>query len=95
MNIRKIKLALTVDLLNEPDVENPLHSAKNVMHKYQSEAGNYRGTSLTNRTQLNENLEKSTHALLFDNCTLDINLISDRRATKSLIQGFDLHENLS
>ena len=94
MNLRKIKLALTVDLLNSPNSESPLNSAKSVMEKYRNEAGDYQSTSITHRAKLSDYLEQSTHAIKFDNCTLDLNLIEDNRASKSLLQGFDLHENL-
>ena len=93
MNLRKLKLALTVGLINSTTSDNPLKSAQSLMEKYQTEAGKYQGTIETSRTQLNDNLEKSTHALKFDNCTLDVDLISDSRASKSLIQGFNLHAN--
>lgn len=93
MNLRKIKLALTVELINSPNTEHPLNSAKTFMEKYETETGSYQGSSVIEKTQLSDNLEKSTHKLRFDNCTLDLNLISDNRACKSLLQSFDLHKN--
>ena len=90
-----MKLALTVDLLNSASPENPLLFAKSVMQKYRNEAGEYRCTTETKRSIISDNLEKSTHAIQFDHCTLDLDVISDTRISKSLIQGFNLHEKLS
>lgn len=91
MNLRKIKLALTVGLINSPTSDNPLNSAKALMEDYQKEAGTYQGTFETSRTPLNDNLEKISHALKFEKCTLDVDVIADTRGTKSSIQKFDLH----
>lgn len=95
MNLRKIKLALTVDLLNSPIGDNPIHFAKSALEKFGHEAGGYQSTSETKRLRINDKLEHSTYAIKFDNCTLDLVLVSDFGKSNSTIQGFDLHENYS
>ena len=95
MNIWKIKLALTVDLMNAPGPENPLITARSAMSRFEPEAGSFKGFVEKFRSKISDNLEQSTQALVFENCTIDLNLISDQRGAKELIQGFNIYENLS
>lgn len=95
MNIRKMKLALTIDLMNSPKTGNPLNFARSAMNQFKTEAGHYKGTVETQRLNISSDLIKSTHALMFENCTLDVDVISDQNGSRELIQSFELHENVT
>lgn len=89
MNIRKIKLALTVGLMNTPS-GNVLQQIKELMHGFRNEAGTFLGLQEVDRTALNQNHEKQRYALRFERCTIDLDLITNATTKTQVIRRFDL-----
>ncbi len=95
MDIKKIKLALTVDLMNLPDSQNPVNYAKVAMDNYSNEAGGYKSSVETKKSAINEEIEWSSFDIQFEHCTLSLDLIRNRNTKKEFLQSFNLQENLS
>ncbi len=76
MNNRKIKLALTVGLMNSKKDPNVIGSIKDLMLRFK-EVGSYKGLSVIENGKVNLHHTQETYALQFENCTLNIDMISD------------------
>ncbi len=96
MNLREIKIALTVDLMNlTGSPSTTIDSVQSTMSRYQSEAGSYMGISEKNGANLGEGFFGKTVMLHFENLTLDLELVTNTHSSEQLIQGFDLKENFA
>ncbi|NRB62184.1 MAG: hypothetical protein HRU40_03990 [Saprospiraceae bacterium] len=89
MNIRKIKLALTVGLMNTPS-GNALHQIKDLMTSFSQEVGQFLTLQQVNYAQLNHNHEQYRYALRFERLTVDLDLISNPNTKTQVIQRFEL-----
>lgn len=89
MNIRKIKLALTVGLMNSNQNNIP-NAIKDLMLGFK-EVGAFLGLTLTGNKRLNPALIKETYAIRFENCTVDVDLVSNPITHSQAVQGFQLH----
>ena len=90
MNIRKLKLALTVDLLNLPASPDMLHRVQMVMNKFNNEVGAYLGLVQIQKLNIDEDFERQTLALQYENCTLDINFFKNKSTESQYLQGFNI-----
>ncbi len=95
MNIREMKLALTVDLINLPGSFTPVASVQNSMSRFASEAGSFRSCTELKSSFIEEGIERKTYALQFENVTLDLDLITNEHSSEQFIRGFDLKENFA
>lgn len=89
MNIRKIKLALTVGLMNS-NQSNALIALRDLMLGFK-EVGAYLGLTVVGNERINPALIRETYAIRFENCTLDVDLVSNPRTQSQTVQGFQLH----
>lgn len=90
MDIRQMKLALTVDLMNLPVSQNPLSIAKKAMDQFRGEAGRFKGLFLNSKFPIAKGFERQNIALQFENCTLDLDIVSGPQESAKYIQGFNL-----
>jgi hypothetical protein len=93
MNIRQIKLTLTVDLMNQQSSQKPIHFARKAMGKFKNEVGNYLGLLEKGTTKINDAIERRSFALQYEFCTLDLDLVLNRKSKSQFIQGFNIIEN--
>lgn len=90
MNIRKIKLALTVGLMNlEPG--NVLQGIREVMQDFRDEAGAFLNFRLVRSKELNANLLEQTYAMQFERVTLNVDLVSNRATNTEVVRTFSLN----
>lgn len=89
MNVRKIKLALTVGLMNTP-TGNALQQIKDLMQGFRDDVGAFLGLQEVNRAALNQNHEEYRYALRFERCTVDLDLIANPNTKTQIIRRFDL-----
>ena len=94
MDIRQMKLALTVDLMNLNASQNPVHFAVERMGDFQSETGNFQEILETNKSKINDQIDKVSLALRFERCTLNLDLIEDQGKKEGYLQSFNLLENI-
>jgi len=89
MNLRKVKLALTVGLINRQQHIN-LPGIRQMMSNIK-EAGAFVGEVLVNNQPISANLTKESYAIQFENCTLDVNFFKNPVTNSWTVQGFDIH----
>ena len=89
-NLRKIKLALTVGLMNEDGESNVLTSIKDMLKKFSEELGNFIDLTIIKQLSLNAALENRTFEIRYENAILNVDLVRNRNTRSQYIQGFDL-----
>ncbi len=89
MNNQRINRALTVGLLNRRNANNGIDLVKELMMNLK-EAGDFIGSQLKEKMTLNASHQMETHALKFENCTLDVELVRNPQTKRQSIQGFQL-----
>ena len=90
MNIRKIKLALTVGLINSGRQGNGLALVKELMAGFQ-EAGRFLGLTRLQNNRLNAAHVRETYAIRYENCTLNVELVSNDETQRQYVQGFRIY----
>lgn len=90
MNTRKIKLALTAGLINKNTSTNALASVKDLMNNFAAEVGVFLGLTATGNAKIGGNSIRESYALNYENCTLNIELVSNPNANMQTIQRFNL-----
>ena len=90
MNIRNIKLELTVELMNNLSSNNYLGKVKELMQKFRAQVGAFRGQEELNNTDLDKEHSLKSLALEYDNCILNIDLVTNNTTRNQFINRFDL-----
>lgn len=90
MNSRKVKLALTVGLMNAGNDSNLVQFAQEVLLGIK-EVGSFLGLALKDQSKLNAYHERQTYALQFENCTVDLDLVSNPITQYQYVQGFHVN----
>lgn len=89
MNTRKIKLALTVGLLNNSNQNNVLNNIREMMSAFK-EVGAYIGAQLIGKDVLNPAIIRQSYAIRFENCVVDLDLVANPHTNSQHVQGFRL-----
>ena len=89
MDNRKIKLALTVDIMNQPGNGNMLDHIKEVMARFK-EVGGFIGQQLKSKRKINDVHAGHSYAIQYENCTVDIDLIQDEKNCQQIVSSFQL-----
>lgn len=90
MNLRKVKLALTVDLLNTKSRENLLNLVKEKMLNFRQEVGKLIEQTLIKKSPLVNGHIKQSYIIKYENCTLDIDLITNPNDRNQYVYTFEL-----
>lgn len=88
LNIRQLKLNLTVALLNQPPAGNLLQTVKDLMMSFH-EAGRFAGVYESSQDLDNDHVQCS-YAVQFENVTVDLNTVSNRSTNHTFVNGFSL-----
>lgn len=88
MNNRKLKLALTVALMNAGN-SNLIQAIKDLVADFK-EAGAFIGQQLIGKNLLNRNTENRRYAIRFENCIVDVELIANRHNCNQYVRGFQI-----
>jgi len=86
--LKKAKLKLTVDLMNNRD-ENAVQTAKKSLLSI-SGIGRFLGLTTKSKSQLDRARERTIYAMQFENATLDLDTISNPRTSTQHVNGFSL-----
>lgn len=89
MNTRKIKLALTVGLLNNSNQSNVLNKILELMSSFK-EVGAYLGSKLIGKDLLNPAIVRRSYAIQFEHCIVDLELVANPHTNSQHVQGFRL-----
>ena len=90
MNIRNIKLELTIALMNNHSSNNYLRKVKALMQDFREQVGAFRGEAALNSTTLDKEHLLESVALKYDNCILNIDLVTNKTTRHQFINHFDL-----
>lgn len=90
MNIRNIKLELTVALMNNLSSRNYLGKIKILMQNFKEQVGAFKGAEELNNTTLDNEHSLKSLALEYDNCILNIDLVTNSTTRNQFINHFDL-----
>ena len=90
MNIRNIKLELTVTLMNNLSSKNYLGEVKQLMQSFQAQVGAFRREETLNDTDLDKEHSLRTLALEYDNCVVNIDLVTNNTTRMQYVNHFDL-----
>lgn len=91
MNIKKIKLALTVQLLNKHQSEpNILESVSDTMKSFSDEVGHFIGYTVLKDLGLGQDVVSRTYAMRYEKCTLNVDLVMNRQTRSQYLNGFTL-----
>jgi hypothetical protein len=90
MNIRKIKLALTVGLMNLDAQGNALQAVREVISDFK-EAGAFLDLRKLKAANLNTSHVSETYALQFENCTVALDVVSNPNTRSQFVQSFRLN----
>ena len=89
MNIREIKLALTVGLMNL-DSGNYLGTIQELMQNFADQVGAFIGQYVINNATLDKQHSLSTLALQYENCTLNIDLVRNNTTNNQYVNRFEV-----
>lgn len=91
MNIRKLKLALTVGLMNKNKGSDTLNCVKDLLDDNQFDTGNYLGQKVVENKSIQRGFNKQTLALQYEHLTLDLNLFTNKKTQKQILNGFKVN----
>lgn len=89
MNTQKLKTALSLGIIQQNGNNNPLQVIRKNIEDIK-EAGRFIRTSLIKNAPINRNFTLERYAVVFENLTLDIELISNTQTHSQTIKGFNI-----
>jgi hypothetical protein len=88
MNLKKIKLNLAIDLLNQRSNNNLLSTTRDLMGNFAEEVGAFMSQKLT-KARATGDLVKESYALQYEKCTLDLDVVVNKNNSNQYIYSFD------
>lgn len=88
MNLKKIKLALTIDLLNQKNNRNLLQTTRGIMANLKEEVGNLLSQKLI-KARPTGDLVKQSYALQYEKGTLNLDVVLNPSNHNQYIYSFD------
>lgn len=90
MNTQKIKLALTINLLNQTATTlQPIIAIKEVMRSAEG-VGSFVSASVSRRRQIDADNEAALLEMNYEHCTVHVDMINNQRTQRQYINGFDV-----
>jgi len=91
MNIQKIKLDLTLNLLNKSFDNNVVDSITAFMAGLQEEVGCFVGSQLVQQAGIDSTFERQTYAIQYENCTLNVDVVFNKNSSNQYLRSFNLN----
>lgn len=91
MNIKKIKLGLSVRLMNL-EAENLIQGVKEAMQDFSSEVGHFVTIDLLGNHRLNTSYMHREYALRYEHATLHVEVVNNPFTATQSIQNFSLKD---
>ena len=89
MNFRKVKLALSVGIMNQ-ETGQALKEVEGMMDAFQGEVGKLVDRRVFTKSNLSRSFEQQNFAMQFEHCTLNVELISNLITHTEVINNFSL-----
>lgn len=87
MNIQKLNLGLTLELMNQRTDKVSLNTFKSFMGNVK-EAGKFLGTNLTEVKGLDNEWSNQSYTLNYENCSLNVEMMSSAGTKSRVVKGF-------
>jgi len=91
MNIQKIKLDLTLNLLNKSFDSNVVDSITTFMASLHDEVGNFVSSQLVRQAGIDKTFEQQTYAIQYENCTLNVDVVYNKNSSYQYLRSFNLN----
>jgi hypothetical protein len=91
MNLKQIKIDLTVKLMNLKNQSNTLQTIQDSMVSFKEEIGNFLDVVILNDLGLSPSIVKRTYAMRFEKCTLNVDLVVNQTTKSEYINGFSMN----
>ncbi len=91
MNLKQIKIDLTVKLMNLKNQSNTLQIIQESMVGFKEEIGNFLDVVMLNDLGLSPSIVKRTYAMRFEKCTLNVDLVVNQTTKSEYINGFNMN----
>ncbi len=91
MNLRQIKLDLTVKLMNLSNQSNALQVVQEAMANFRDEVGGFIDTAVLKDSGVSASIVKRTYAIRFEKCTLNLDLVMNQQTQGQYLNGFQLN----
>lgn len=88
MNTRKLKLDLTIGLINKG---NAFSAIKELMQTLKTEVGNFLGVSIIRDSKMTEQLMNQIYAIRYENCTLNVDVVWNKSNNLQYVKGFNIN----
>lgn len=88
MDLKKIKLALITNLINNEDIKYPLSQVKKLMKEFAEDVGTFLSIDLLGQLKLNRVLEQENFELKYENLTVNLQLVRNRKTNATIIKDF-------
>ena len=90
MNIKKIKMALTIGLMKNKDASNVMQILTDMMQNFREEVGSFLGQEEVGKRALNAHHVQRSYAIEFERITLNVDLIANARNNTQVVKSFNL-----
>ena len=87
MNIKKIKLALTVGLINS-GTGSTLGKVRELMHSLEEDVGAMLSSQELKKAVLGPNMVQHSYALQFERCTLNVDVVCHPHTQQEMVRTF-------
>lgn len=91
MNLKQIKIDLTVKLMNLKNQSNTLQTIQESMVSFKEEVGNFLDIVMLNDLGVSPSIVKRTYAMRFEKCTLNVDLVVNQTTKSEYINGFNMN----
>jgi len=89
MNRKQLNLDLTVGLVNQLPKRNSLKTVREIVGRAE-DAGKLISESLVEQQLIGGTWTNQTFSLQYENCTVKVDLISDKKTKSEIVKGFQL-----
>jgi len=89
MNLKNLKLGLTIDLMNNSFNGNAIARIKEKIASFNG-VGQYLGARLMNSFTLNDEHEQQDYSIQFEHVVLDLQVVSHRNNSCQFVSGFEI-----
>ncbi len=90
MNIKKVKMGLTVGLMKNRERINSVQAFKDLMQNFGTEVGTFLGLQELGSIALNASHIQRSYAIQYERCTLRVDMVANHRTNTQIVKSFNL-----
>lgn len=91
MNLKQLNLDLVIGLMNLQPENTTLSKVKDMVLSTK-EVGKFISTALVSKREIGQGWMNQTYKLKFENCEVNVDLVANRHANSSFVNGFQLQK---